>query len=185
MRTKLICFLIVLASPALFAEDKPNLNVKEGLWETTVTHPSNGMPGMPPDALASLPPDQRARVEEMMKQKGMSMSGNTTVVKNCVTKEKIEKGMAFAAENTAKKDNNCTRTTVNSSSTHFEAKFHCEETGKDGKKTTSDGTTAVDVVNSDSTKGSMHAVTTSDGHTMNMDMTFTSQYLGPACGDIK
>jgi len=183
MRTKLICCLIALTSPALFAADKPNLNVKEGLWETTVTHASNGMPGMPADALASLPPDQRARVEEMMKQKGMSMSGNTTVVKNCVTKEKIEKGMAFAAE--ARKDNNCTRTIVSSSSTHFEAKFHCEETDKDGKKTTSDGTTAVDVISSDSTKGSMHSATNSDGHTMNMDMTFTSKYLGSSCGDIK
>ena len=180
MRTKLLCCLIILASAALFAADKPTLNVKEGLWETTVTHASNGMPA---DALASLPPDQRARVEEMMKQKGMSMSGNTTIVKNCVTKEKIEKGMAFAAE--SKKENNCTRTIVNSSPAHFEAKFRCEETDKDGKKTTSEGTTAVDVVDSDSTKGSVHSATASDGHTMNMDMTFTSKYLGPSCGDIK
>jgi hypothetical protein len=100
MRTKLIFCSIALLPLASFAADKPTmLNVKEGLWEVTVTHPSNGLPGMPEDALAKLPPEQRARVEEMMKQKGMTMSGNTTVVKSCVTREKIEKGMAFAAEN--------------------------------------------------------------------------------------
>jgi Protein of unknown function (DUF3617) len=183
MRTKLISCLIVLLPLALFAADKPTmLNVKEGLWEVTVTHPSNGMPGMPEDALAKMPPEQRARIEEMMKQKGVTMSGNTTVVKSCVTREKIEKGMAFATEN---KGNNCTHSIVNSSSTHFEAKYHCDETAKDGKKTTIDGTTAVDVVNSDSTKGTSHIVSNSDGRTMNMDFTFSSKYLGSACGDIK
>ena len=183
MPTKLIFCLIVLLPLALFAADKPTmLNVKEGLWEVTVTHSSNGMPGMPTDALASLPPEQRARVEEMMKQKGMTMNGNSTVVKSCVTKEKIEKGMAFAAEN---KGNNCTRTIVNSSASHFEVKYHCDDTAKDGKKTTIDGATTVDVVNGDSTKGTSHIVSNSDGRTMNMDMTFTSKYMGSACGDIK
>lgn len=179
MCTKLISCLIVLLPLALFAAEKPTmLNVKEGLWEVTVTHPSNGMPE---DALAKLPPEQRARIEEMMKQKGVSMSGNTTVVKSCVTREKIEKGMAFATENR----NNCTRTIVNSSSSHFEVKYRCDETAKDGKKTTIDGTTTVDVLDGDNTKGVSHIVSNSDGRTMNMDMTFTSKYLGSACGDIK
>ncbi|MGB9237134.1 MAG: DUF3617 domain-containing protein [Terriglobales bacterium] len=183
MRKKLILCLIVISPLALFAAEKPNLlNVKEGLWEVTVTHSSNGLPGMPEDMLAKLPPDQRARVEEMMKQKGMSMSGNTVVVKSCVTREKIEKGMAFATEN---KENNCTHTTVNSTPDHVEIKFHCDDTKKDGKKTTIDGTTTVDVVNGDSTRGSSHIITNSDGRSMTMDSTFASKYLGSACGDIK
>jgi hypothetical protein len=171
-----------LSPLSLVAADKFTMpNMKEGLWETTVTHSPSGMGGgMPADALAQLPPEQRAKVEEMMKQKGMSMNGNTTVVKNCVTKEKIEKGMAFAAAN----QENCTRTVVSSSGAHFEVKYHCDGTKKDDKATI-DGTTTVDV-NGDSTKGKTHAVsTTSDGHTMTMDMTFTSKYLGPSCGDIK
>jgi uncharacterized protein DUF3617 len=183
MRTKLISSWIVLLPLALFAVDKPSmLNVKDGLWEITVTHSSSDLPHMPEDALAKLPPDQRARIEEIMKEKGMTMSGNTTVVKSCVTKEKIEKGMAFATEN---KDNNCTHTLMKSSSSHFEVKYHCDQSGKDGKKTTIDGTTTVDVVDGDNTKGSSHAVTNSDGRAMTMDFTFTSKYLGSSCGDIK
>ena len=29
------------------------------------------------------------------------------------------------------------------------------------------------------------SVTNTNGHTMNMDFTFSSKYLGPACGDVK
>lgn len=183
MRTRLILCLIVLSPLTLFAADKPSmLSVKEGLWEVTLTHSASGMPGMPADALANLPPDQRARVEEMMKQKGVTTSGNSTVVKNCVTKEKIAKGMAFAAD----EKQNCTRNIVNSSPTHVEVKYHCDETNKkDGGKTTIDGTTTVDVVNADTTKGTSHNVSNSNGHAMTMDMSFISKYLGPSCGDIK
>ena len=183
MPARLFLCLLVFAPISMLGADKPAaLNLKEGLWEITVTQSGGGMPGMPADALAKLPPDQRARVEEMMKQKGISMNGNTTVVKNCITKEKIEKGLAFT---TNSKEQNCTHTVVNSSSSHFEVKFHCDKVGKDDNETTIDGTTTVDVVSADNTKGASHIVTSSKGHNMTLDMTFTSKYLGPSCGDIK
>ena len=182
MQKRLLLGLMILWALSAVAQDKTvRLNVKEGLWETTVTHKTSGMPGMPADALANLPPEQRARVEEMMKQRGVTSNGNTTVAKNCVTKEKIEKGMAFANENRG----NCTHTVVSSSSSGFEAKFHCEESKKDGKNVTIDGTTTVEVVGDGSTKGSTQATTKSDGRMMTMDFTFASKYLGSACGDVK
>jgi len=181
MRVKLLLGLIVVMSLALLAQNKfTPPNVKEGLWEITLTHSTSGAPGgMPADALARLSPEQRAQVEAIMKQKGVSMSGNTTVVKNCVTKEKLAKGMAFSQNR-----GNCTPTIVSSSPSHMEMKLHCEDTDN-GKKTTVDGTTAVDVVSSDSVKGTTHLVTKSQDHTMTSDMSFTSKYLGSSCGDVK
>jgi hypothetical protein len=174
-----ICLPVLSAAP-LLAADKVALNVKEGLWETTTTHSTSGMPGMSDDTLAKLPPDQRARVEEMMKQKGVSMNGNTTTAKHCVTKEKIEKGMAFASDS----KQNCTRDIVDSSPSHVQVKYRCEQSDKNGQKTTSQGTVDVNVVSADTTKGTIHNVMNSNGHDMTMDMTFTSRYLGPSCGDI-
>jgi len=180
MRTVLLLGLIVVTSFALLAQNKITPpNVKEGLWETTLTHSTSGMPGMSADALAKMPPEQRARVEEMMKQRGVSMQGNTTVVKSCVTKEKLAKGMAFSENR-----ENCTHTIVSSSPSHMEMRLHCEEV-KNGSKTTIDSTTVVDIVGSDNVKGTTHAVTKSQDHTMSSDMSFTSKYLGPACGDVK
>jgi len=175
---RLILCWIVFSPLGLMAADNP-LNLKEGLWEVTVTHSGSGMPGMSEDVLAKLPPEQRAKIEEMMKQRGASMNGNTTVVKSCVTKEKIAKGMAFGENR-----ENCSHNIVNSSPSHVEIKMHCEE-NKNGGKTTMDGTTSVDLIGSDNAKGSTHVVTNSNGKTMTTDLTFTSKYLGAACGDVK
>jgi len=175
-RMKLLLGLIVVMSLALLAQDKfTPLNVKLGLWETTVTHSTSGMPGIPEDALAKMPPEQRARMEEMMKQKGIGGGPATTVTKSCITREKLDKQTAFAENR-----ENCKRTVVSSSPSRMEMKFHCEE-----NKAVSDGTFIAEVVSSDSTKGSTHFVTNSEGHTMTMDFKFTSRYLGAACGDVK
>jgi hypothetical protein len=175
MRTKLVLALIVFCLPTLWAADNITpLNVKEGLWEMTVTHSMTGMPAvpnLPPDALAKLPPEQRARVEALMKG-----GASTDVHKECITKEKLEKHSAFSNNR-----GDCTRTVVNSTGSKLEVKFHCEE-----KQASTDGSFVLEAVSSDSTKGTMHMVTnSSNGHAMNMDFTFSSKYLGPACGDVK
>lgn len=171
---------LVLSSSIMFAEDKFTVpNVKEGLWETTLSHSMSGMPGIPPDALAKMTPEQRAQVEAMMKQRGMSSSGNSTTIKSCVTKEKIAKGMAFNENR-----ENCTHNISNSTPSRIEVKFHCDDT-KNGNKTTVDATTTIDVLGSDTVKGSTHAVTSSNGRSMTMDSTFSSKYFGPNCGDVK
>jgi hypothetical protein len=60
-------------------------------------------------------------------------------------------------------------------------KIHCEEK----QQVSSDGTVVVEAVGSDSVKGTMQLVTNANGRTMNMNFTFSSKYLGPACGDVK
>lgn len=177
MRTKLLLALIVFSSLTLWAADTiTRLNLKEGLWEMTSTHSMTGMPAIPPDTLAKMPPEQRARMEAAMKQSGMG-GPKTDVRKHCITKEKLEKQSAFD-EN--RKD--CTRTIVSSTGSKLEMKIHCE--GKD-QQMSMDGAFVVEVVSSDSAKGSMHAVSSGNGRTVNMDFTFSSKYLGPACGDVK
>jgi hypothetical protein len=61
MRNRLLLVPIVLCSMIFWAADNITpLNVKEGLWEVTVTHSMTGMPAMPnipPDALAKMPPE--------------------------------------------------------------------------------------------------------------------------------
>ena len=173
MRTKLLFALIIFSSLTFGAADKITpLNIKEGLWEMTVTHSMTGMPAIPPEALAKMPPEQRARAEAAMK------GGPTADVhKECVTKEKLEKQMAFD-ENRKDKDDDCTRTIVSATGSKLEMKFHCAQSS-------SDGTLLLVAASSDSVKGSMHIVTNSHGRNMNMDLTFSSRYLGPVCGEVK
>ncbi len=171
---RVLLVLLVFSSLALWAADNYTpLNVKEGLWEMTVTRSMSGMPSapnIPPDVLAKMPADQRARIEAMM-----TGAPSTDVRKECVTKEKLAKNAAFS---TSRGD--CSRTVINSSGNKLEAKFHCEE-----KQSSSDGTIRVEAIGTDNVKTTMHAVTNANGHTMNMDITSTSKYLGADCGDVK
>jgi hypothetical protein len=173
MRSKVLLVLSLLSALTLWASDKITpLNVKEGLWEMTVTHSMTGMPvaNIPPETLAKMPAEQRARIEAMMKG-----GPSTTVQKECITKEKLEKHSAFDANR-----GNCTRTVLTSTGSKLEMKFHCEE-----KQTSSDGTFLMEAIGSDNVKGTMHSVTNNNGRTMNMDFTINSKYLGPSCGDVK
>jgi Protein of unknown function (DUF3617) len=176
MRTVFLLAVIVCVSLALWAGDNiVPLNVKLGLWEMTMTSSMTGMPAMPaipPDVLAKMPPEQRARMEAVTKQGG---TGGPTVIKQCVTKEKLDKNSAFNPNR-----GECTHTVVSSGASKLEMKFHCQE-----KQSSTDVTVLVEAIGSDNVKGTMHGVINSDGKTMNMNSTFSSKYLGPACGDVK
>jgi len=128
------------------------------------------MPDIPPDVLAKMPPEQRARMEAMMKG-----GPSTDVRKECITKEKLAKNSAFSNNR-----GECTRTVVNSTGSKLEVKIHCEE-----KQASTDGTLVLETVGSDHVKGTMQSATNANGHTMNMNFTFSSKYLGPTCGDVK
>ena len=158
------------------ADDLKPLDVKLGLWETTSSVQTSGMPpvNIPPDALARMTPDQRAKMEAMMKSQG-SGSPRTTTAKTCMTPEKMKRSEMFYERK------QCTKTVVTSSSNKLELQIHCTMEG--GAK--ADGTVRVERINSESTKGSVQMVTTSGDHTMNMNSTFTSKWLGPDCGDVK
>jgi hypothetical protein len=178
MRTKVLLALILFSSLTLWAADKITpLNIKEGLWEMTMTHSMTGMPAaaIPPDTLAKMTPEQRARMEAAMKQSGIGGTA-TDVRKECITKEKLEKHSAFS-------DNRkeCTRTVLNSTGSKLEMKIHCEEK----QQASTDGTFLLEAVSSDNVKGTMQFVTNTNGRTMNMNFTFSSRYLGPACGDVR
>jgi hypothetical protein len=175
MRKHLPLVFIAISSLSLWAADNfTPLNVKEGLWEVIVTHSTSGMPStanIPPDALAKMPADQRARIEAMMKG-----TPSTDLRKECITKEKLEKHSAFS-------DNrgDCTRAIVTSTGSRLEVKIHCKQ-----EQTITDGTLILEALSSNGVKGTMHSVTNSgSGHNMNMDLTFSSKYLGPVCGDVK
>ena len=80
MRMRFVFAMLMLLPVAAFGGDM--FGAKEGLWEMTVTTGGSGMPGMNADAMARLTPDQRAMVEQMMKQKGISMNGNSITMKS-------------------------------------------------------------------------------------------------------
>ncbi len=74
----------------------------------------------------------------------------------------------------------CTRTMVTSSGRAQEIHLECS---RDGGK--SSGTIKVEAVDSENVKGSMQMTMTSGDHTMNMNYTFTTKWIGRACTQSK
>jgi hypothetical protein len=150
------------------------LNVKTGQWETTTTTASTGaaMPALPPGALDRLPPEQRARIEAQIKA---VTQGRTSTSTYCLTPEQASKG--FRGADLPK---SCTYNLTVSTASQQKMTVACET---DKAKTT--GTVQVDVISPDSVKGTVQMATALNGQPqpVNMNITFSSKWLGPACAE--
>jgi hypothetical protein len=171
LKTNISLGLIVFAGSVLWAADTITpLDVKLGQWESTMTMETTGLPPIPPEVLDRLPPEQRAKMEERLKANA-SKGPKTTVHKNCLKKEDLDKALSFGNQEKA-----CTRTIVTSNRSKQEIHMECAVGG--GKQT---GTIRVEAINSENVKGSTEMTMTGAGRTMNMNSSFTAKWLGPTC----
>lgn len=164
----------MLFCSTLWVADLHALDVKTGEWETTVTGQMTGMPAIPPEALARLTPEQRAKLESAMGARGAKPMVST----HCRTKE-----MLSQAWNTGQMPKACTTALTTSSSNKQEVHMECDQ---NGRKTS--GTVKVEALDSEHIRGSfqMSAAASDDGgHAMSMNYSFTSKWLGAACTESK
>jgi hypothetical protein len=114
---------LLIALPVLAAD---SLQVKTGLWEITTVANNSGI-AIPADRLAKMPPEQRARMEEMMKQ--MAARGpRTNKDKSCVTEKELKEGAFRSAANAQP---NCKYTQVSATARRQEITFQCSGEGRD------------------------------------------------------
>jgi len=149
------------------------LNVKPGLWESTRTIKRQGQMPVPAEMLNRLTPEQRARFEERMNAN--SNHANTVTEKHCLTKEDLEKDRLRMAET-----KECTTTVLNSTSTSVKANLVCDQQGMHAT-----GTLELVAADPEHVNGSYHSAVDADGHTMNVDGSWSSKWLGSSCGDVK
>jgi Protein of unknown function (DUF3617) len=150
------------------------LDVKLGLWETTVTTTMTGLPTIPDSALAQMPPDQRAKIEQMIQER----NGKPTTTKSCLTKDKLQNTNPFQ-----KAPPGCTYTVLSSTGSKMEVKMECTRNGM-----TMAGNVVVNASDSENVKGTVHMNATSstgESGAMKMDSSFTSKWVAAACGDVQ
>jgi hypothetical protein len=175
-------FGIVLMCPAaIWAQEIKAIDVKPGLWENTTTSEMSGvLPNMPqisPDQLARIPPEQRARVEAMMK--GGVGAPQTNTIKACVTKEQLSKPLFDNG------DKSCAYKLTNSSSSTQQIHVECD---RNNNKSTGDIT--FERVDSEHVKGTAvlkvsGGTTNTAAQGMNVKLTFSNKFLSSDCGSVK
>lgn len=149
------------------------LNIKTGLWETTSTLKMSGDIPVPAGMLDKLTSAQRARFEERTKANA-DARWHTSTSKACVTRENLDK-MDYGQGRPG-----CTYTIQTSTSTEAKGKYSCEDQGG-----TVTGTVDVQALDQEHMKGSTHGTLNGSGHSMTIDSTFTSKWVGASCGDMK
>jgi hypothetical protein len=149
------------------------LNVKTGLWESTWTSSVSGRPPIPAELAAKMTPEQKERFEAMMNSIA-SQAPKPRTNRSCLTKEKLEKD-PFNEQSKGCKENVLASTG---------SKMDIQETCPRGD-ITMDFTVHIEAVDSEHVTGTMKSNMAGGGNTMNTNGTFTSKWLGAACGDTK
>ncbi len=163
-----IGLLLCSAAGRLWAADYRPLDVKPGQWETTVNGMTSGMPPIPEEVLQRMTPEQRAQMEAAFKAR--SGASKTTTSKSCLKKEDLDKPFGPDSAKT------CKLTFVTSTSTKQEVRMICNQESMTGT-----GTIKVEALDSEHIKGEMQMTANAGQHTMNMNTSFSSKWVGPAC----
>jgi hypothetical protein len=173
MTNKLTLAVTLLLPLACFAGDelKP-LDIKPGLWETSITTQAKGIPPAPPEIMARLTPEQRSQAEAAAKARG-SVGQQTRVIKSCLAADDLNKPFALNDDAHAV----CKRTVIGSSSTKEDVHFECTK-----GQVRSTGDIHVEALSPESTKGSSQYSSGDGAHKMDAKVTFTGRWLGADCG---
>jgi len=149
------------------------LNVKTGLWQTTMVTTTSGAPPMTPDMearLAQMPPEQRAKIEAMMKSR-LGGTPQTNTYKSCITKEDLNK-YPFSDPK-----QNCSYNVLTSTGSKMDVSGTCTE--NNGMKT--NFTMRLQALDSENVTGTGQVAISGGGHTMNGNYTGTGKWLSPSC----
>ena len=118
MTKHVLAVLILTAGASMAADNMTPLNLKPGLWETTSVSERSGMPSIPPDKLASMPPEARARIQALS-------APTTNTTQSCRTDKDLH---AFTDDG----NKSCKQTVITSTGTKQELKMECDMSGNKG-----------------------------------------------------
>ncbi len=149
------------------------LNIKTGLWEVTLTSAVSGRVPIPPERLAGMTPEQRAKFEAAMEKRASGVP-KTRTYKNCITKEQLNKD-PFGDDK-----RNCTRTVLKSTGSKMDIREVCEG---DGVK--SDMTIQIEALSPENIKATGHVTAAGGEKSMNVNTNFTGKWLGATCPEKK
>lgn len=145
------------------------LNIKTGLWQVTWNYTVSGHRSWPPDVLAGMSPEQRARVEEAMKTMASGVA-KPRILRQCVTKEQLSK------DPFSENPKSCSETVISSTGREMLIRGVCLENGVKG-----DMTARVEALDSENIKGSVQLIAAEGKNSMNTNASFTGKWMAPVC----
>lgn len=161
----------VLAGTMTSALAEP-INVKTGLWETTIRTEAHGQLPIPPEELQRLSPQQRAAMENMMAH---GMPPRSIVTKHCVTQKELDKAESdfLAGEPGMKCNNKLSKHT----SSYVTGTLNCTKGGMHQS-----GEFSYKVLDRGHMSGTLNMTFSNGGNTMTSKGTMSSRWISASCG---
>ena len=179
---QLACILAAVAGATVLAGAPAHAqDIKAGLWEMTSKVQSAGgkmeqAMAMMLKQMATMTPEQRTMMEGMLAKQGMnvaSMSGNSAVVKMCVTKE-----MAAQSQLPMQTMGSCTQTRGALVGNTMRVSIACTQPSANGEG-------VVTFSNSGAFTSSMRMSTLMAGKTESASIDSSGHWLGADCGSVQ
>lgn len=150
-----------------------------GLWESATKMNVSSAAGGTQEAMArmqkemaTMPPEQRKMLEDMMVKQGVGMGAQANSVRVCVSAEQAEKG-------TLPQDGRCTQDSLQRSGNTLRMKFSCQ--GLPPSSGEGEYTFSSDKAYS----GRMKVNTSVDGQPASMNMEVSGRWISADCGALK
>lgn len=149
------------------------INVKTGLWQNTSTVTIVGSLGLPPEMLAKMTPEQKARYEAAMQAHAGGRS-STHTHKGCLTEKDLSTD-PFGNSNSDDENIHCRGTLLSSTSTDVVLQETCSG------EASMTYTMKIHAVDKEHATGTGTGSATMGGHTMKSNVKWQATWLGATC----
>lgn len=149
------------------------MNVKTGLWQSTSSVAVSGGLGLPPETLAKLTPEQKARYEAAM-QANSGGRTSTFTNKDCLTKEDLTAD-PFTRMGSDDENVHCHGALLSSTGTDIVLQETCSG------EASLNYTMKIHAVDQEHATGTGSGTATMGGHTMSTSVKFEAKWLGATC----
>jgi len=172
-KTTLLAAAALAFSGAALAQ---SIQIKAGLWEHGYDMKSSdprveaAMKQMQ-QSMASLPPDQRKMMEDMMAKQGVGIGPKGNTVRVCMTQADVERGPS-------QPEPGCTQTSKRNGNA-WSMSFQCKGPPP------SSGEGQVTLLSPTAYQGQFDIRVVEDGKPMKMQMSQRGKWLGADCGNVK
>jgi hypothetical protein len=185
MRKQLVVVVVAVAAFAAIDGLAAGFGLKPGLWESRIikhvmdgrdmTSQMTGAMSQMQNTLSRLPPEQRAQMEAMMKQRGGMTMGTEGTTKMCISPE-----MAARDQPIVDQEGRCQPAKVNHSGNHTAFEINCSVNGTvmtGNGESTARGDLIANRVDMNIRRG--------NGETHVLHTETEMKFLGSDCGDVK
>jgi hypothetical protein len=149
-----------------------SLNVKPGTWEMSVTTLTSGLL-IPPDLLAKMPPEQRAKIEQSMQARSGKPMTHTS--KECVTQQDLDQNRMIK-EGNEEDGPQCTTKVISKSSSKLVIERTCPAPRASTSQMTMEAKTPESIV------GSIDTTRAGSGK---VHVDIKGRWLSASCAEIK